>query len=135
MSGKLIATIYFYVISAAATALIVIGIFNIVNFLINSTQYEKYPLRWGGITSCDYGIDGTVPVVRGPMPAKILPPDGIESTPSAEEIQRAKEQCLKNEEADRIQHKVDDIKNSITFNLVGIVLFLIHFPQARKRSN
>ena len=44
MSEKTIATIYFYVISAASLALIVIGIFNIVNFLINSTQYEKYPL-------------------------------------------------------------------------------------------
>ena len=32
MSGKTIATIYFYIISAASLALIIIGIFNGVNF-------------------------------------------------------------------------------------------------------
>lgn len=132
MPGKTIATIYFYVLSAAAIALIVIGIFNIVNFIINSTQFEKYPLRYGGVSNCEYAVDGSYP--RGPVPAVKMMPPGGESTPSAEEIQRAKEQCLKNEEADRKQHKVDDLKNSITFTLVGIVLFLIHFPQARKQS-
>ena len=134
MSGKLIATIYFYLISVGAIILMVVGIFNAANFFVNSTQFEKYPLRWGGVSSCDYGIDGTVPVVRGPMSAKLLPP-GAESTPSAQEIQRAKEQCLKNEEDERRQHRVDDIKNAITFTLVGIILFLIHFPQAKKRSS
>ncbi|OGE15140.1 hypothetical protein A3F00_01710 [Candidatus Daviesbacteria bacterium RIFCSPHIGHO2_12_FULL_37_11] len=134
MSGKTIATIYFYIISVGSIILMVIGIFNAANFIVNSTQFEQYPLRWGGITSCDYGADGLVPVARGPMSVKVLPPDGIESTPSAQEIQRAKEQCLKNEAADRKQHQVDDIKNAITFSLVGIILFLIHFPQARKRS-
>src|SRR3989344_3010752 len=133
MSGKTIATIYFYIISAASLALIVIGIFGSVNFFINSTQYEKYPLRWGGISNCEYPVDGAIPVVRGPMPAKVLPADVV-STPSAQEIQRAKEFCIKNEEAERVQHRVDDIKNAITFSLVGIVLLLIHFPQARKQS-
>lgn len=133
MPGKIIATIYFYVISAASIALIVIGIFNIVNFVINSTQFEKYPLRYGGVSNCEYATDGSF-IGRGPVPAVKMVPPGSESTPSAEEIQRAKEQCLKNEEADRKQHRVDDLKNAVTFSLVGIVLFLIHFPQARKQS-
>lgn len=134
MSGKLIATIYFYVISAAATALIVIGIFNIVNFIINSTQYDKYPLRWGGISNCEYAVDGAY-YGPGTATVKVIPPGAVsETTPSAQEVQRAKDLCLKNEEAERVQHRVDDIKNSITFTLVGIVLFLIHFPQARKQS-
>lgn len=130
MPGKTIATIYFYIISAGAIVLIVIGVFSIVNFIINSTQYDKYPLRYGGMSSCEYGIDGIYPVI--PAPAKmVLPP---QTTPSVEEIKRAKELCLKNEEVDRKTHQVDDLKNALTFSLVGIILFLIHFPSARKRS-
>lgn len=132
MSGKTIATIYFYLISAGSIVLMVIGVFNAVNFVVNSTQYDKYPLRYSGVSSCDMGVDGSL---GRPVPAKApVPPGGQESTPSAEEIQRAKEQCLKNEEADRTQHRVDDLKNAITFSLVGLVLFLIHFPQAKKQS-
>jgi hypothetical protein len=132
MSGKLIATIYFYLISAGALVLIVVGIFNGVNFIINSTQYEKYPLRYGGISNCDYAVDGQY---YGDRPIKAMAPmQNGESTPSAQEIQRAKEQCLKNEEAERVEHRVDDLKNAVTFTLVGLVLFLIHFPQAKKRS-
>ena len=134
MSGKTIATIYFYVISAASLALIVLGIFNIVNFLINSTQYEKYPLRYGGISNCEYAVDGAY-YGSGPASVKVFPPGaGSETTPSAQEVQKAKKQCLENEESDRTQHRVDDIKNATTFTLVGLVLFLIHFPQARKHS-
>ena len=121
MSGKIIATIYFYVISAGSIVLIVIGIFNSVNFVINSTQFEKYPLRWGGISQCD-----------GPRPLKPVRID--ESTISSREIEEASINCFANEEAERKQHKVDDLKNAITFTLVGLVLFLIHFPMARRQS-
>lgn len=131
MSGKTIATLYFYLISAAAVALMVIGIFNSVNFLINSTQFDKYPLRYSGISSCDLASD--VPYYGGPYPAKMMIPG--ESSPSAAEIQRNREQCLKQEEADRKAHKIDDLKNAMTFTLVGLVLFLIHFPMARKQSH
>ncbi len=121
MSGKLIATIYFYVISAASLALIVIGIFNVVNFVINSTQYEKYPLRWGGVSTCE-----------GPRP--LMPVLIEESTLSAKQSEEAIRTCYGNEEADRKQHRIDDLKNAITFTLVGLVLFSIHFPLARKQS-
>jgi hypothetical protein len=127
MSGKLVATIYFYILSAAAVALIVIGIFNSVSFLINSTQYEKYPLRYGGISQCGFAGDA----YYAPYPAKRMPG---EASPSAEETKQNEELCLKNEEADRAQHRVEDLKNSITFTLVGLILFLIHFPLARKHS-
>jgi hypothetical protein len=46
MSGKQIGLIYFYLISAVALGLIIIGIFNSVNFVINITQYKDYPLRY-----------------------------------------------------------------------------------------
>ena len=129
MSGKLIATIYFYVISVGAIVLMVIGVFNVVNFFVNSTQYDKYPLRYNMISNCDN------PYGRGidTYPAKpMLVPN--EATLSAEEIKFNKELCLKNEVADRKQHQVDDMKNALTFPLVGIVLFLIHFPLARKQT-
>lgn len=135
MSGKNIATLYFYIISAGAVVLIVVGIFNIVNFVVNSTQYDKYPLRWGGISNCEYAVDGAY-YGPGPASVKVVPPGaGLETTPSAQEVQRAKKQCMENEESERKLHRVDDLKNALTFSLVGIVLFLIHFPQARKRSN
>lgn len=126
MSGKTIATIYFYIISAASLALIVIGIFNAVNFVINSTQYEKYPLRYSQ-PNCD-----SSPYKFGPYPAMDV--RGVPATPSAEELEKQKIACLKQEEIDRKEHKIEDIKNAITFSLIGFVLFSIHFPLARKQS-
>lgn len=127
MSGKTIATIYFYLISAAALALIVIGIFNGVNFVINSTQYEKYPLRFGQVIDCNNNF--------GPVPYKIISPTSPESaTPSAQDLQKQKQQCETNVELQRKQYRLDDIKNTVAFTLVGIILFSIHFPLARKHS-
>jgi len=128
MSGKLIATLYFYIISAGSLILIVIGIFNIVNFIINSTQYDKYPLRYpqGNCESYPNKFGGPYPA----MDAR-----GIPATPSAQELEKQKQECLKQENALSKQQKIDDLKNAITFTLVGLVLFLIHFPLARKQSN
>lgn len=129
MNGKVISLIYFYIISAASLALVVIGIFNIVNFIINSTQYDKYPTRYGPPRSCEvYPMPyrgAVVSIPGGPDP---------EVTPSAEELEIQKQNCLKNEEIDRKQYRIDDMKNAITFTTVGLVLFLIHFLMARKQS-
>lgn len=126
MSGKTIATIYFYLVSAASLALIVIGVFHTVNFVINSTQYEKYPLRWGPEVDCE-----TEGYYRyGPIPEKITP-----ATPSAKELEKQKELCVKQQEEERVRHKVDDIKNAATFTLIGVILFAIHFPLARRQSS
>src|SRR3989338_3737777 len=130
MSGKLIATVYFYVISAGSLILIVIGIFNIVNFIINSTQYDKYPTRYSMPGDCE----GVPYKYCGPVPAATVDLRGIPATPSAEELEKQKRACIKQDELDRKQHKIDDMKNAITFTLVGAVLFLIHFPLARKQS-
>lgn len=128
MSGKTIATIYFYIISAGAIVLMVIGIFNTVNFIINSTQYEKYPLRYPQ-GSCE----GYPFKFGGPYPA--IDARGVPATPSAKEIEEQKQACLKQEDALSKQQKIDDLKNSATFSLVGLILFAIHFPLARKQSN
>lgn len=132
MSGKQISLVYFYIVSAAALALIIIGIFNSVNFLINVTQYKDYPLRFQN-EDCSSIY---------PVPMKIAPPPAasidqgypIIATQSAEEITRQKELCQKQIDAQRKKQKLDDLKNSITFSLVGLILFLIHFPIARRNS-
>lgn len=126
MTGKLIATIYFYLISAASLALIIIGIFNAVNYTINTTQYEKYPLRYQR-EDCE-----AFPYSRemyAPTPA-VAPL----ASPSAEEQQKLKQRCMEEVERQRKQEKLDDLKNAITFTLIGAVLFGIHFPLARKQS-
>lgn len=125
MSGKIIATIYFYLISAVSLGLIVVGIFTIISFLVNITQYDKYPIRYPQ-GSCE-----GYPYKYGAYPMDIR---GEVATPSAKEQERQKQLCLEQEEMERKQHKIDDIKNSITFTLVGLVLFVIHFPLARKQS-
>ena len=125
MSGKTIATIYFYIISAASLALIVIGVFNAVNFGINISQYEKYPLKYpqGNCENYPYKFGGPYPMAPGTV-----------ATPSAAELEKQKQDCLKQEDALSKQQKIDDLKNAITFSLVGTILFLIHFPLARKQS-
>lgn len=127
MSGKTIATIYFYLISAASLALIVVGIFNGVNFTINTFFYDKYPLRYGPGMDCE--------TAGYPYPAKMIPSvDVRESTPSSEDKKKQKEICEKTQDMDRKQHQITDIKNTLTFTLIGVVLFMVHFPQAKKRS-
>lgn len=125
MSGKNIATIYFYLISTVSLILIVIGIFNGVNFAINSTQYDKYPLRYGPSGDCDY----VTAYKAMPVPETLY-----SATPSAEEVKRQKESCEKNQEADRKEHRINDIKSAVTFTFIGVILFMIHFSQARKFS-
>ena len=123
MSGKSIATIYFYIISAISLILIIIGIFNVVNLVINSTQYDKYPLKYSQ-PDCEQAV----------YPYPVAAPDFKIASSSAIDQQKQKIGCEKQQELDRKQHKLDDIKNALTFSLVGVVLFLIHFPQARKQS-
>ena len=127
MSGKTIATMYFYIISAVSLALIVIGIFHGVTFFVNLTMYDKYPLRYGPGGDCEAGF-------AYPRPYEVMPAKGVESTPSAQEIAKQKQLCIKQQELDRKQHKIEDLEKTVTFSLVGVILFSIHFPLARKQS-
>ncbi len=131
MLGKQISIIYFYVISASALALIVIGVFNSVNFLVNISQYKDYPLRYFNEDCNNYPYP-----IKAPMPIApaMLDNNGIFATPSAQQIEEQKKICVGQLQKQRKQQKVDDLKNSITFTLVGSILFLIHFPIARRRS-
>ena len=126
MSAKHIALIYFYIISAAALALIVTGIFQSVNYVVNITQYQQYPVGYRE-TDCE-----TSPYQYAkPMAV----PEGVPApTPTAQEIEKQKKNCEKQLARERKQQQLDDLKNAVTFSLVGTVLFAIHFPLALKRS-
>lgn len=126
MIGKQVSLIYFYLISAGALGLIVIGIFNSVNFMVNITQYKEYPLRYQQDCENIY-----------PASVKIVPPSvgyPFPATQSAAEVDVQRQVCQRNVEKQRKQQMLDDLKNSITFSLVGSILFLIHFPIARRQS-
>ncbi len=75
--------------------------------------------------SCDFMVPG---------PSKPMLDVPIGSSPSAAEIEKQKTSCEERLELERKQHKVNDLRNAITFTLVGVVLFPIHYPQARKYS-
>ncbi|EKD90727.1 MAG: hypothetical protein ACD_30C00097G0006 [uncultured bacterium] len=126
--GKLIALIYFYVISAVSLGLLIFASFSWANLILNLTQYDQYPLKYG-IANCEYGSANTR---LGPYP--VLEEGKTSASMSAEEKEVAKRACLEQVEAERKQNKLEDIKNSVTATLVGIVLFLIHFPTAKKMS-
>src|SRR3989338_7146578 len=117
MTGRRISITYFYLVSAISLVVLVIGIFHTVTFIVNSTMYEKYPLRWGGVDNCE---DSPYSFAKPIMPA-----EEKWATSSAEEKEKALEVCRKNQEQERRQHRVEDIKNAVTFSLVGILLFSI----------
>lgn len=129
MSGKNIATLYFYLVSTASLALIVTGIFYAFSFIINLTQFDKYPLKYGPGISCEDSYAFVMP-----LPPKVFPIEGVESSPSSQELEKQKEICLRQQALERKEHKIEDMKNAVAFGLIGLVLFSIHFPLARKQS-
>lgn len=118
MSGKLISVIYFYLVSVISLILLIIGVFHIISFTLNTTQFDKYPLT--------YGEDRCLQ----PLPAI----DSKQSEGDASLSAKQKFDCLAQLEVERKQHRVNDLKNAITFPLLGLILFFIHFPIALKRS-
>ncbi len=116
---KLIPTIYFYLLSAIGMVLLIIGLFNSVHFITGITAYDKYPLRFGAESRCEY--------IAKPVP--------VEETPlrSSSSAGQAKEDCLKSLEKERATTKADDLEKSISFTTIGLLVFSIHFYFARQQ--
>lgn len=112
---RLIPTIYFYLLSAIGMVLLIIGLFNSVHFITGITSYDKYPLRQGAESRCDY------------MP-KTIPIEGSK----AQLDTNTKEDCLKSLEKERQTTKADDLEKSISFTTIGLLVFAIHFYYARR---
>lgn len=116
---KLIPTIYFYVLSAVGMILFIIGLFNSIHYIVGVTAYDKYPLRYGSESRCDY------------MP-RIAPVEGSKETEETKGTEDAKEDCLKSLEKERENTKADDLEKSIAFTTIGLLVFAIHFYFARR---
>lgn len=117
---KLIPTIYFYLLSAIGMVLLIIGLFNSVHFVTGIISYDKYPLRQGAESRCDYM----------PVPVSI-----DETKETASNAAEAKEDCLKSLEKERATTKADDLEKSISFTAIGLLVFSIHFYFARKQKS
>ena len=130
MWGQRISLIYFYLISVISIILLVIGIYHLVTFTLNLTMYDKYPTRWGGVEEqCENNY----------YPPRVLKqqidiPPQLEASPSAIDIEKQKQLCLKNLERERKLHMIENLKNTITFTLTGAILFGLHFPVALRKS-
>lgn len=116
---KLIPTIYFYLLSAIGMVLLIIGLFNSVHYVAGITSYDKYPLRFGAESRCEY-LPKAVPV---------------ENAKDTQSDVNAKEYCLKSLEKERQTTKADDLEKSVSFTAIGLLVFGIHFYFARKQKS
>lgn len=111
---KLIPTIYFYLLSAVGIVIFIIGIFNSFHYVTGITIYDKYPLKYGNESRCQF-----VPV----------PVDSDAKIPG----ELAKKECLDSLEIERKNTKIDDFEKSVSFTVVGLLVFATHFYFARRR--
>lgn len=123
--GRLVSLIYFYLVSIIGILLLIIGLYNLVSFGINSAFYDKYPLPYGN-EDCSYFTQ--------PLPDKTLPETDSLASLSAEQANAQKIACENRIEADRKKNQVNDIKNGVYFTIIGIILLALHFPVALRRS-
>lgn len=112
---KLIPVIYFYLLSLIGMVLIIIGVFNLTHYIVGVTAYEKYPLSYGEDRCLIQPMTQTDPTGE-----KMVDPAFSE------------EQCLEGLEAERQREKVKDLEESISFTVIGIIVFSSHFYFARK---
>lgn len=115
---RLIPTIYFYLLSAIGMVLLIIGLFSSVHFITGIISYDKYPLRYGAESRCEY------------MP-KAIPVEGRKDIQSDADT---KLDCLKSLEKERATTKAGDLEKSISFTSIGLLVFAIHFYFARKQK-
>ena len=117
---KLIPTIYFYLVSLIGLVLLIIGIFAGIHFIVGISVYSKYPLPNGTEQRCNY--------ITAPEPMQTAP---IKQQTS---IAQQKQDCLQELEQERIQTKKQDLEKALSFTLIGLLLFGIHFYFARKQK-
>lgn len=99
--------------------LLIIGLFSSVHFATGIVSYDKYPLRFGAESRCDYM----------PIPVSI---EGTKET--ASNTAGAKKDCIKSLEKERATTKADDLEKSISFTAIGLLIFLTHFYFAKKQK-
>lgn len=124
MNGRVISLIYFYLVSIIGIVLLIVGTYNTVTFVVNTTQFDKYPLQYGGEDRCAYTT----------LPQTV--PDKSATEPSVDKkaLEEQRKTCLQTLEMERKQHKVNNLKDAITFSLIGIALIGSHLTLGLRRS-
>lgn len=125
--ANLVKTIYLYVFSGVGLSLFIIGVFMAIQYLVNTTQFEKYPLNTWEETQCEYPPYLSV---AKPMPVE----ETTDATPSAEEVKKQEERCTTNQESMRNRKRVDDLTRALTFLVIGPLVFFPHWRMTKKLS-
>jgi len=114
---KLIPQIYFYVVSLIGLVLLIIGVFADVHYIINISSGGPYPLAYSLPERCST-----------PMFAV---PAGEKQVPDAQSTYAA---CVKSVEDERRATQRNDLEKALSFTIVGLIVFGIHFYFARKQK-
>jgi len=123
VSPSIIKTIYLYVFSGVGLALILFGSYTGIQYGVNVTQFDKYPLQQWEEGQCRYpNIVSTAKPVMEERSA----------TPSAEEIEKQEKQCEENQGRQRKTKQTQDLTHAITLLFLGILVFVPHWTLARK---
>lgn len=113
--AELIKSIYLYLFTAIGLILIIVGIFQLSNYVINIAVFEKYQLGYEE-NRCDY-MTQPVAVEAG----KAAPDPALQ--------QKQKDECIKTLEEFRRYKKITDGARAITFLIVGGGVFAFHLSR------
>lgn len=92
---KLIPTIYFYLLSAIGIVLLIIGVFNSFHYVVGITVYDKYPLKYGNESRCQYLS----------YPAKEIGVESSAGSTDSVDQEKVKKGCLDSLEVERKKYK------------------------------
>lgn len=110
--------LYINVISISSIIMIVVGTVLLTQYVVNRMVGLKYQLNYEEESQCRYNLSQANGVVTN------------------EDIQRAREardRCLQNLEAIRINRQTADLTAPLIFEVLGVILFITHFGVLRKK--
>ncbi len=116
---KLIPTIYFYLVSLIGFVLLIIGIFASIHYVVNTTQFPKYPLGYDATQRC--------------APIQLMPVKAPAGVVQPAQIPTSYESCVAQVEQERKQLQIQDLEKAISFTLIGLLVFTTHFFYARRK--
>lgn len=114
---KLIPSIYFYSVSLIGLVLLIIGVFSDIHYVVNITSGPVYPLP--------YGLDQ-----RCIMPAPPVPSETPQKQPTDT---AAYTTCIKSVEEERVLTQRNDLEKALSYTIIGLLVFTIHFYYARRK--
>ena len=110
--------IYINLISVSSIIMIAVGTVLLTQYVVNRMVGQKYQLNYDEESQCRY----SAPRTTEPL--------------SNDDIQRAREardRCLQNLEAIRINRQTADLTAPLIFEVMGVILFITLFGVLRKK--